>query len=176
MIVSIIAAISKNGVIGSNNKIPWKSKEDMAFFKAMTMDCPVIMGRKTWDSLNKKPLVGRFNIVVTSNKELHGMIADNPDGPLFIDSVPHALQLMENNKIERTWIIGGQKVYEDSLSLGLVDEMYLNVMKLDNVQGDAYFPFIEKSHWQVEPNDKKYNDFDSFLYTKIVYSEDHNED
>lgn len=165
MIISIIAAKAKNGIIGNKNRIPWRSKEDMKYFKEMTMGCPVIMGRKTWESIGR-PLVGRLNIVLTKNEDLIGLAGEQEEGPVFIHELTAALTMLEDQGIEEVFIIGGTSIYEKALDLDLVDRMFINEMKLDEVEGDAYFPFIEKSMWEIEKSESEFNDFDAYLYTR----------
>lgn len=165
MIVSVIAAISKNGIIGRNGVIPWRSKEDMTFFKEKTIGHPIIMGRKTWDSLNAKPLKGRFNIVVTRNQELIGKRdEESEDGPLFVDSISTGIDVISDLTTE-CFIIGGEQIYREALDMGLVDRMYLNIMNQE-VVGDAYFPYFERDQWLVDQSQVKYNDFTAFTYIK----------
>lgn len=167
MVVSLIAAVAKNGVIGNGPLIPWKSQEDMKYFKNLTMGSPIIMGRTTWDSLKKKPLPGRLNIVLTKNEDLIGLIgqSEEGEGPIFMHDLTPALTMLSENKIEECFIIGGAKVYDTALSLDLVDQMFINHMKFD-ATGDVFFPFIEPSMWDVEESVQKYNDFVAKLYIR----------
>jgi dihydrofolate reductase len=166
MTVNIIAAMAPNGVIGNENRIPWRSKEDMKFFKEMTMGAPIIMGRKTWDSFPKKPLPGRLNIVLTKNDELIGLVGDAEEGPIFMHELTAALTMLDDQGFEEVYIIGGSAIYEKSLSLDLVDRMFINVMNLDEIEGDAYFPYIEESMWTKEESDTQFNDFTAYLYER----------
>jgi len=166
MVVSLIAAKTKNGIIGKDNRIPWNSKEDMQYFKEMTMGCPIIMGRKTWDSFPKKPLSGRLNIVLTNNDELIGLVGDSKEGPIFMHELTAALTMLEEQGFEEVFIIGGSSVYEKALSLDLVDQMFINQMKFDIQDGDSYFPFIEPTMWNIEKSETEFNDFDAYLYVR----------
>jgi dihydrofolate reductase len=162
MIISIIAAMSSNNVIGRDGKIPWNSKEEMKFFKEKTMGKPIIMGRKTWDSLPKKPLPGRFNVVVTRNPDLIGLRGDEngADGPIFVDSVQMAVDCVDHLGLE-CFIIGGEQLYKDALDMGIVDRMYLNVMNF-SVVGDTYFPYYDRKNWIVDSPESKVTEFKSY--------------
>lgn len=165
MTVSIVAAVGPKGEIGYMNKIPWRSKEDMKFFKSLTFGCPVIMGRKTFDSLNK-PLSGRLNIVLTSDKHLIGLAGQTLEGPIYMHDLEPALNMLYENGIEDCFIIGGSTVYSKAIELDLVDRMFINRIKLDVPDADTYFPYIEETHWDIEKSDIKYNDFDAYLYVR----------
>ena len=105
MKLHLIYARGRNGVIGINNQLPWHLPEDLAHFKRATLGCPVIMGRKTWDSLPPKfrPLPGRANIVITRQRNWHDNGAQPSQG------LREALQLCEQNS--DVWVIGGAPVY-----------------------------------------------------------------
>lgn len=174
MIISLIAALSPEGIIGNKNRIPWKSKEDLQFFRETTMGKPIIMGRTTWDSLNGKPLKGRFNIVLTKNKDKIGTLGDTDEGPLFMGGLTEAFTMLSNQDAEEVFIIGGAQVYDEALRMDYVDQMYINRMKIVDVKGDAWFPFIEESLWIKEESETKFNDFNAYLYTRKREPEDIN--
>lgn len=130
MIISMIACMAKNRVIGSNNRIPWYIPLDLIFFKNTTINHPVIMGKNTFLSL-KKPLEGRLNIVISKTLE-------NCDGVLIFKSLEEALDYLKFRCTE-CFIIGGEKMYKEGLKY--CDFIYLN--KIDkNFKGDIYFPKI----------------------------------
>ena len=108
MQVNLIYARSANGVIGNNNALPWHLPEDMAHFKRLTTGWPVIMGRKTWDSLPPRfrPLPGRSNVVVTRQTQWAAQ------GALVAASMPDALTLCEASK--QVWVIGGAQIYQQA--------------------------------------------------------------
>lgn len=139
MNLNIIFARSLNRVIGNNNTIPWAVAEDMKHFKDLTMGCPVIMGRKTWESLpdRYKPLPGRNNIVLTSdvNYQL-------PEDVLLCHSLPMALEFCKNSP--EVWIIGGKKIYEESM--GIADKIEETVVHID-CEGDTFMPELT-SDWE----------------------------
>ena len=133
--ISIIVAMSKNFVIGLNNKLPWHITEDLKNFKKTTVNHCVIMGRKTYDSIGK-PLKDRRNIVISRNKLL--LI----DGVDVVNSLEKAISLVEEpNEI---FIIGGEQIYQIALSLAT----HLYVTKVhDHYKGDAFFPEYDQKAW-----------------------------
>ncbi len=104
--ISLILAMARNGVIGANGALPWRIPDDMKHFKALTMGKPCIMGRKTWDSLPKKPLPGRTNIVVTRDKHF------TAEGAVIVHSLDEALARAEAEKPQEIMIIGGAEIYK----------------------------------------------------------------
>lgn len=162
MIISIIAAVAQNQVVGNKGRMPWKCPEEMKFFKEKTLDHPVIMGRKTWDSLYVKPLPRRHNIVITRNQEL----IENgcTDDVTFINNLEGALDLVYADTNE-CFIIGGTEIWKYALDMGYVERMYVNVMNKD-YEGDAHFPYYDEKEWIVEPSKQTYNDFKSYTIIK----------
>lgn len=136
MIISIIAAMGRNKVIGKNNCLPWKLPADMKRFKELTMAKPVIMGRKTFESI-KKPLPNRKNIIITRDKDYQA------ENCIIVHSVKEALKSTEGN--EETMIIGGAEIFKEFLPMA--NKMYLTL--IDEVfEGDAYFPDYNESDWK----------------------------
>ena len=132
--IKLIVAHDENYVIGYKNTIPWKNPEDMKLFKEMTTGNTIIMGRKTWDSLPKKPLPNRVNIVVTRQK------FKPMDGVIFCSSLSEAY----NHKkiIGDAFIIGGQTIYEDALAMDIVEEVYASLIPGKH-EGDAFFQMLD---------------------------------
>ena len=132
MALNLIFARARNGVIGRNNTLPWHLPEDLAHFKATTMGQPVIMGRKTWDSLPPKfrPLPGRLNIVVTRNRDWQGQ------GAQVAHSVAEALALCPDHT---PWVIGGAELY--ALALPLAERVVVTEIDAD-FEGDAFAPTL----------------------------------
>lgn len=126
--VSLIAALAQNRVIGIENRLPWKLPEDLAHFKALTLGHPILMGRKTFESLGR-PLPGRRNIVITRNADYH------PTGCETAPSIPEAIDLCV--EAQEIFFIGGAELYKQVLPL--VDRMYLTEVQID-AEGDAWFP------------------------------------
>ncbi len=126
----LIAAMARNRIIGKNNQIPWHIPEEMSFFKKSTMGHGVIMGRKTYESINK-PLAGRFNVVLSENQSLC------IPGCNTAHSLKNAIQQCQTQK--KVFIIGGKTVYETAMQL--VDTIILTIIDTE-YDGDTYFPHI----------------------------------
>lgn len=142
-VVSIIAAAAENNVIGRDNDMPWRLSSDLKRFKALTLGKPVIMGRRTWESLSR-PLPGRANIVITQNRDFAA------EGALIVHSLAQALdlanELARESGSDEIFIIGGGKIYTQALPLA--DRIYLTRV-LAQVEGDTYFPQIDSTHWRA---------------------------
>jgi dihydrofolate reductase len=137
--VALVAAVARGGVIGRGNAIPWRIPEDMERFRSVTMGHPVVMGRKTWDSLPERfrPLPGRRNVVVTRNPEWHG------DGAERAGSLDEALRLVD--RAERVFVIGGGELYADALPRA--DELLLTEVEAE-VEGDTWFPAWARAEFE----------------------------
>ena len=140
MIISIIAAVSDNNVIGKNNKLPWHLPEDLKRFKEVTSGHTVIMGRKTYESIGR-PLPNRVNIVITRNKDF------KPKGVKVVHSIEEALSLASEAGETETFIIGGAEIYKQALPLA--NKIYLTRIN-KNYKGDAYFPELGKEWKETE--------------------------
>ena len=138
MKVGLIWAQARGGVIGKDGEMPWPLPEDLAHFKRVTLNHPVIMGRKTWDSIPPRfrPLPGRRNIVVTRQTNL------NQTGLEPAPNLREALQFCENSP--QVWIIGGAQIYAQALPLA--DELVVTEIDAD-LEGDAFAPAIG-ADWQ----------------------------
>lgn len=146
--LALIAAMGRNRVIGRNNKLPWHLPEDLKYFRAMTWGKPIIMGRKTFDSLGR-PLPGRTNIVLTNQGELQ------LPGALVVTSIEEALAAAEGQAlldgVDEVMVIGGEKIYRQFLKKA--DRLYLTLVEAEP-EGDAWFPPTEPDDWaQVEVRD-----------------------
>jgi len=141
MKLSIIVAQAQNRVIGINNNLPWHLPEDLRYFKQVTMGKPIIMGRKTFDSIGR-PLPGRTNIVITRDGSYQ------PEGVKVVNSLEAARELAENictiDGCDEAMVIGGAQIYEQALSLA--DRLYLTQVHAD-VNGDAWFPEFHPGDW-----------------------------
>lgn len=133
-------------VIGINNTLPWKLSADLKHFKAVTLGKPVIMGRKTWESIGR-PLPGRENIVITSNDDY---IAE---GATIFTCIDDALAHTQN--AEEVMLIGGANLYAQLLPI--VNKMYLTLIDLD-IEGDAFFPEWEAQEWTIKSEEKHHQD------------------
>ena len=141
--IAMIAAVGSNGVIGAGNAMPWRLPSDFAHFKRTTMGKPLIMGRKTFESIGKA-LPGRINIVVTRQKGYQ------PDGVLVIDSldaaIDHARTIAEAEGVDEVFIGGGGELYREAMPLA--DRLYITEVDLAP-QGDTVFPAIDHGVWVV---------------------------
>ncbi len=138
MRLSIIAAMSENGVIGRAGRLPWHLSADLKRFKQLTMGHTVIMGRKTWESIGR-PLPGRRMIVVTRQSDYRA------DDVAVVRSLDDALALARAAGDDEAFIIGGAEIYR--LALPRVDRLYMTRVHA-NVDGDAYFPDVDWTQWQ----------------------------
>jgi len=127
-LISLIAAVARNGAIGRGNQLLCRISEDLKFFKRTTLGSPVIMGRKTWDSIGR-PLPGRRNIVITRNPQWRA------EGAERAASLPEAIEMVEG--AARAFVIGGGEIYAQALPLA--DELVLTEIDAD-FDGDTFFP------------------------------------
>ena len=137
--ITLIAAVDKNNAIGKNNKMAWHIPEDFAFFKQYTLNKPIIMGRKTWDSLPKKPLPARRNIILSKQTDLY---IENVEVLHNIDAIFTVLK----NEPEIV-IIGGAEIYRQFLPFAT--DMRLTEVNLIIENADAFFPEISPTQWQI---------------------------
>jgi dihydrofolate reductase len=161
MIVSIIVATSLNNAIGKNNQLLWHLPADLKFFKTTTMGCPVIMGRKTFQSIGRA-LPGRTNVIVTRDKNFN---ADNQFGIIVVSSIDEALVKLHAEK--EVFIIGGGEIYNQTI--GMVDTIYRTVVNTE-IDGDVYFSEINPDEfnlvWEEKHEADEKNTFD-FTYQKF---------
>jgi dihydrofolate reductase len=133
----IIAAMSENRVIGRNNALPWSIREDMIHFKELTEGFPCIMGRKTWESLPRRPLPRRPNIIISASMK------EAPEGARVFSSLPGALAFCA--AYPRIFICGGASVYREAL--GCANKLELTIVR-GRYEGDAFFPEIDPGLWE----------------------------
>ncbi len=141
MILSFIVAVSDNNAIGKHNKLPWHLPEDLKFFKRTTMGKPMIMGRKTFESLGKH-LPGRLNIVLSGNPHLN-----LPEGVLLFSDLGKAMERMQQEKVDEGFIIGGGQIFEAAMPFA--DRMYITRVHTTIEGADAFFPAIDHTHWKL---------------------------
>ena len=134
--ISLVVAVAKNGVIGHRGALPWHLPEDLKRFRALTIGKPVIMGRKTWDSLPKKPLPGRPNIVVTRNPSFHA------EGAIVSHSFTDAVAKANANEVA---VIGGQAIFAEALPIA--DTIHMTQVHA-SPDGDAFMPLIDRAVWR----------------------------
>jgi len=157
--ISIIVAIAKNGVIGkSNGEMPWHVKEEFQHFKRTTFGHPVIMGRKTFETLGK-PLKGRQNIIVTRNQSYSVDFTE----VLIMHSLDEAVEFCRKKSEKQIFIIGGGEIYRQAISLA--DEMIISVMKFD-AEGEVKFPQFSKNLWKVVSTED-HEQFEILRYERI---------
>jgi dihydrofolate reductase len=141
MRIALVVAMAEGGVIGDKGKLPWRISDDLKWFKKVTLGKPVIMGRKTFDSIGK-PLPGRINIVITRSNSW------NADGVLIAPDVAQAIEIAAAQAVksgaDEMCIIGGGEIFAQTLALA--DRIYLTRVKAP-VAGDAYFPQIAGDDW-----------------------------
>jgi dihydrofolate reductase len=142
MIISLIVAASTNNVIGKNNQLLWSLPNDMKFFKNTTWAMPVLMGRKTFESLGK-PLPGRLNIVITRQKDL------KLEGATIVNSLDEALKAAATADYNEAFVIGGGEIFKDAMEIA--DKIYLTRVDAE-LDGDAFFPPIDPSKWKMVSN------------------------
>lgn len=142
--LALIAAIARNRVIGRDNQLPWRLPADLRYFKAKTLGKPIIMGRKTWDSLGR-PLPGRLNIVVSRQE---GLVLDGAEVFQTIeDARARADEWAAEQGVDEAMLIGGAQLYEQALPLA--DRLYLTRVDLAP-DGDAWFPAFDETQWRHE--------------------------
>jgi dihydrofolate reductase len=142
MPLSIIVAAAQNGVIGKNNALPWHLSEDLQYFKRVTMGKPIVMGRKTFESIGR-PLPGRTNIVISRNPDFAH------EGVKVAASLAAALEIAEDVALidgtDEVMVIGGAQIYTEAFVKA--QRLYLTQVHAE-VEGDAYLPPIDWSRWQ----------------------------
>jgi dihydrofolate reductase len=157
LIISIIVAIAQNGVIGkATGEMSWHVKEEFQHFKNTTFGFPIIMGRKTFETLGK-PLRGRKNIVVSKNKSYKTAY----DDVVIKTSIEEAIEYCKTLKPEKIFVIGGGEIYRQAILF--VDEMIITFMKFE-AEGDVKFPQIDNNYWNIE----KIEDHDLFEIFRYV--------
>ena len=144
--LALIAAVDRNGAIGKANALLWHEPEDQKHFRRVTMGCPVIMGRKTWDSLPARfrPLPGRRNVVITRDA------AWRADGADAVTSLDAALTLLGG--VPKAFVIGGAEVY--ALALPHADELVLTEIDAD-LDGDTFFPRWDRTRFAMTSRDDR---------------------
>ncbi|QQG46166.1 MAG: type 3 dihydrofolate reductase [Candidatus Niyogibacteria bacterium] len=161
MKISLIAAVSKNGVIGKTNSLPWHLPADLKRFKEVTMGKPIIMGRKTYASIGR-PLPGRKNIILTSDENF------TAEGCVIVHSKEDALK--EVGDVEEAMVIGGGMTYEQFLPVA--SRIYLTEVDA-GIEGDIYFPKFDRNEWREvfrerhEPDQKNQYSYSFVILEKV---------
>ena len=142
MKMSLIVAVSRNGVIGLNNQLPWRLPDDLQYFKSVTMGKPLVMGRKTYDSIGR-PLPGRTNIVITRDASWSAPgvnVATTLDDALLL-----ARKACLDSGVDEVMVIGGEQIYR--MTITVADRLYVTEVDAE-IAGDAFFPTIDPQQWQ----------------------------
>ena len=157
MIISFVAAMGKNRVIGKNNSLPWAMPADMKRFKELTMGKPVIMGRKTFESIGV-PLPKRMNIILTRDHDY------GAEGCIVVHSADEALNAAKSAK--EAMVIGGSQIYKEFLPRA--NRMYLTIIDA-GIEGDAYFPKYDAEEWEETAYEEHERDAENqYNYTFIT--------
>ena len=138
--ISIIVAASENNAIGKSNAMLWHLPEDLKFFKNTTWGMPVIMGRKTFEAVGK-PLLGRTNIIVTSNKEW------SAENTITTTNIDNAIKVANDTNSNEIFITGGGEIYKQTLPIA--DKVYLTRVHT-TIDGDAFFPEMDLNIWKID--------------------------
>jgi len=156
MRISLVVAVAENGVIGSDNDLPWRLKGDLKHFKATTMGKPIIMGRKTYESIGR-PLPGRTNIVM-SRRSL-----DLPDGVVQVSSLEEAFRAAEASGADEACVTGGAEIY--ALALPYAHTLHFTRVHMD-AEGDTLFPEFDRTQWRETSAERfEASETDSAAYT-----------
>lgn len=142
MNIALVVAAAENNVIGKNNQLLWRLPNDTKFFKNTTWGMPVIMGRKTFDSLGK-PLAGRTNIVITRQNNW------TAPGAKVVANLEEAMAVAADTDAKEAFVIGGGEIY--ALALPLAQRIYLTRVH-GTFEGDAYFPVFDEQEWELLSN------------------------
>ncbi len=163
MILSLIAAASTNNVIGKNNGLPWRLPNDMRYFKNITWGLPVIMGRKTFESMNE-PLAGRMNIVITNQKQWQA------DGAVVVNNLNDAISAAKEADCKEVFVIGGGEIYKEAIKKA--DRIYMTRVHTV-IDGDVFFPDFSEKKWKlVSTRDNAADEKHAFSYSFEIWEKD----
>jgi dihydrofolate reductase len=140
--LALIVAMASNRTIGRNNELPWYLPDDLKYFKSVTMGKPIVMGRKTFDSIGR-PLPGRLNIVITRNNEWRHAGVETASS--LQQAVTIAAEKTAAEHTQEVMVIGGEEIYRAAIELA--DRLYITRVQAQ-VQGDAFFPEYDETGWQ----------------------------
>jgi dihydrofolate reductase len=146
MFISIIVAAAENNAIGKNNQMLWHLPEDFKYFKNKTWGLPVLMGRRTFQAINGKPLPGRLNIVLTRDKKF------SAKGVIVVNKIDNALFLAQEHDYNELMIIGGADIYKQMLPKA--HRFFLTRVAAAFDDADAFFPELNVKEWQLVSEDK----------------------
>lgn len=134
--ISLIVAMDQNRLIGKNNKLPWHLPADLQYFKKVTMGHPIVMGRKTFESIGRV-LPGRENVIVTRNKEFKA------EGCVVLHDIAQIKRFADNHEKE-VFVIGGAEIFKEILPF--TDRLYITEIH-ETFEGDTFFPEIDENEW-----------------------------
>ena len=158
--IVILVAMADNNVIGAGGRVPWHISEDLCRFKRLTMGHPIILGRKTYESIGK-PLPGRLSMVLTRNPSYH---AKGVEGVEVFSGLMEALAMCEFHRYPTAFIIGGGEVYREALSLSVVDSILMTEVHQSPV-GDTHFDPLNFSTWRSMSRE----DHEGFSFVEYVH-------
>ena len=145
MRTTFVVAAARNGVIGRDGRLPWKLPSDLKLFRQLTLGRPVIMGRRTWESLGIRPLPGRHNLVITRQLDYEA------EGAIVVHSLAAALaaarKLAVQDGADEIAIIGGGQILAEALAADQVDRIYLSEVEIE-ADGDTVMPAFDRDRWR----------------------------
>lgn len=162
MILSLVVAASENNAIGKQNKLLWHLPNDLKFLKNITWGMPVVMGRKTFESVDSKPLNGRINIIVTRQKDFEA------PGVVVVNSLNDAAFFAKENDYNELMILGGSQIYEDAMPKA--NRIYITRVHAFFEDADAFFPEIDERKWErVKVQDFEADEKHAYPYSFEVW-------
>ena len=165
--------MAENRVIGINNQLPWRLPADLGWFKKNTLNKPIVMGRKTWESLPFRPLPGRLNIIISRDENYQALNTRSEVvlDTLVVASVDEAIKKARQKNLAELMFIGGATLYQQVLDK--VDNLYLTMVK-GTFEGDAWFPKVDFSQWQEvfhqdnEPDENNPHHYSFKIYQRVL--------
>ncbi|MFK9120601.1 dihydrofolate reductase [Peribacillus castrilensis] len=156
--ISLIVAMDQNRVIGKNNKLPWHLPADLQYFKKVTMGHPIVMGRKTFESIGRV-LPGRENVIVTRNQEFKA------EGCVVLHDIAQ-IKMFADNHEEEVFVIGGAEIFKEILPL--TDRLYITEIH-ETFEGDTFFPEIDENEWdEISSNPGSIDEKNRFAHDFII--------
>jgi dihydrofolate reductase len=156
--ISLIVAMDQNRVIGKNNKLPWHLPADLQYFKKVTMGHPIVMGRKTFESIDRV-LPGRENVIVTRNQEFKA------EGCVVLHDIAQ-IKMFADNHEEEVFVIGGAEIFKEILPF--TDRLYITEIH-ETFEGDTFFPEIDENEWdEISSNPGNIDEKNRFAHDFII--------
>lgn len=161
MQICVIVAKSTNNIIGNGNQLLWRLPADLAYFKKITVGYPIIMGRKTFESIGR-PLPKRVNVIISRNKDYQA------EGCLLFDDWKDSITYFRNRNTKKVFIIGGGQIY--NLIVPIATQLFVTEVHIE-IEGDTSFPVIDKNVWKEKSREShKADDKNSLNYDFVTYS------